>query len=257
MFSWHNKRKRIRTAPFPDAWLEYLETNVPHYGCLSADDQEALRGDLRVFMAEKYWEGCGGLVLTDEIRVTISAQACLLTLRLPDKCYPNVRSILVYPAAYAARTRTVGPGGVVTEGASMRLGEVWQGGPMVLSWQDVKAGALNPRDGRNVVFHEFAHKLDMLDGTADGYPRLYDDAAYVRWHAVMLEEWERLQGQVEDSSDSILDPYGATDAAELFAVATEAFFEKPQQMRRRHADLYSVLKEYFRQDPAERLDSLD
>jgi len=251
--SWQNDEDRIRIAPFPEAWLRFLEANVPHYAHLSETEQEVLRGDLRVFIAQKHWEGCGGLELTDEIQVTIAAQACLLTLCLPDNLYPNVRSIFVYPAAYSAKVRTVGPGGVVTEEMSDRLGEAWRTGPVVLSWQDAKSGGENPEDGHNVVFHEFAHKLDILDGAVDGFPRLYDDAEYKRWHTVMNEEWDAL---VEGSRATILDSYGSTNAGELFAVATEAFFEKPRQMRQRHPRLYRMLKEYFKQDPAARLDAL-
>jgi Mlc titration factor MtfA (ptsG expression regulator) len=253
-FPWQQDWEAIRTAPFPHAWREYLEANVPHYRYLSEWEQEALRGDLRVFMAQKHWEGCGGLTLTDEIRVTVSAQACLLTLCLPHNFYPNVLSIFVYPAAYAATVQRVGPAGVVTEGLEARLGEAWHSGPVVLSWQDAKEGALDAADGQNVVFHEFAHKLDIMDGAADGYPRLHDDAAYSRWHEAMKEEWERLRRESERGHATLLDRYGATNAAELFAVATEAFFEKPRQMREGHERLYEVLKEYFRQDPAARLE---
>lgn len=255
-FGWQQDRERIRTAPFPDPWLEYLETNVPHYTYLSETEQDMLRGDLRLFIAEKHWEGCGGLELTDEVQVTIAAQACLLTLCLPNNLYPKVQSIFVYPAAYAAPTRSVGPAGVVTEGVSFRLGEAWHTGPVVLSWQDAKAGGANPADGRNVVFHEFAHRLDLRTGAVDGFPRLNDEAAYERWHAVMSEEWEHLSAAAESGRATLLDHYGATNAGELFAVATEAFFEKPRQMRKSHQRLYGVLKEYYRQDPAARLDAL-
>jgi Mlc titration factor MtfA (ptsG expression regulator) len=230
--SWQNDHERIRTAPFPEQWLDILQNNVPHYTYLSETEQEVLQGDLRIFIAAKYWEGCGGLELTDEIQVTIAAQASLLTLCLPHNHYP---------------------GGVVTEGYDERLGEAWHIGPVVLSWSDSKAGGENPADGRNVVFHEFAHKLDILDGTVDGFPRLHDDASYHRWHAVMSEEWEVL---VEGGRATILDHYGSTNPGELFAVSVEAFFEKPRQMRSRHPRLYQVLKEYFRQDPGARLDAL-
>lgn len=247
------QRKQLREAPFPEVWLHYLQANVPHYGFLSESEQEALRADLRVFVAEKHWEGCGGLTLTDEMKVTIAAQACLLTLDLPQDYYPNVRSILIYPSTYRARVREMGPDGTVTEGISGRLGEAWRDGPVVLSWDDVRAGSANPRDGRNVVFHEFAHKLDMLDGKVDGFPRLHDDAAYQRWFEVMDEEYRRLRAEAGEGRDTLLDPYGLTSAGELFAVATEAFFEKPAEMSREHPRLYHVLSEYFRQDPAARI----
>jgi len=242
-------------APFPEAWSGYLEANVPHYRYLSETEREVLQGDLRVFIAEKHWEAFGGLELTDEIRVTIAAQACLLTLCLPDNLYPNVRSIYVYPTAYVAPERTVGPDGVVTEGESVRLGEAWHGGPVVLSWSDVKSGGQILGDGHNVVFHEFAHQLDLMDGEVDGYPRLHEDGDYPRWQAAMNDEWAFLLEQAEQGRATVLDHYGATSAGELFAVATEAFFEKPRQLHERHPQLYQVLKEYYRQDPRERLEA--
>ena len=258
LFHWLRERRRekVRSAAFPERWLDYLRENVPHYTYLSDYEQEALRDDLRVFMTEKYWEGCGGLTLTDEIRVTISAQACLLILCLPRDYYPNVRSILVYPAGYRARDLAVNPAGVVTEGESHRLGEAWHDGPVILSWTDAKAGGVDPADGQNVVFHEFAHKLDMLDGAADGYPRLQTDADYRRWYKVMRREYDDLARNSETGRAALLDHYGAESAAELFAVATEAFFEKPRQMRNRHEELYALLREYYGQDPAARLDAV-
>jgi Mlc titration factor MtfA (ptsG expression regulator) len=142
----------------------------------------------------------------------------------------------------------------VTESHSARLGEAWDWGPVVLSWRDAREGGVNPEDGRNVVFHEFAHKLDMQDGRADGYPRLRTEEDYRRWFEVMKREWDTL---VAGGRATILDDYGAESAVELFAVATEAFFERPIQLRERHLDLYRVLSEYYRQDPADRVEALD
>lgn len=258
-FEWLKNRKRdkLREAPFPERWLAYLEASVPHYAALTEPEQQVLQDDTRIFLHEKHWEGCGGLQLTEEMQVVISAQASLLSLNLERKYYPNVLSVLVYPSTYRARVRTVGPAGVVTEGYSHRLGEAWETGPVILSWQDVQTGGRNPRDGRNVVFHEFAHKLDMLNGRSDGTPRLYDDAAYERWYAGMKREWDHLVRAARYGRRTFLDPYGAENASELFAVATEAFFEKPLPMRDYHPDLYAVLQEYYRQDPADRLAALE
>jgi len=258
LFSWlqQRRRDRLRAAPFPEAWLEILQRNVRHYGFLSEYEQHALRSDLRILIAEKFWEGCGGQTITDEVRVTIAAQACLLTLNLKHDFYPNVQSILVYPSGYRAPRRQVDALGIVTEGKDHRLGEAWRIGPVVLSWADVQAGGTNPRDGQNVVLHEFAHKLDMMDGTADGYPRLHEDEDYPRWFEAMSAEYAELVRRSERGQASVLDHYGAENAVELFAVATEAFFEKPLPLRRRHARLYAVLQEYYRQDPADRLEAL-
>jgi len=251
------KRDKLRLAPFPERWLEYLQARVPYYAYLTAAEQEMLRGDLRIFMAEKYWEGCGGLALTEEIKVVISAQACLLTLGLPQKFYPNVRSILVYPAGFRVPEREVVAPGIVTEGTVATLGQAWQHGPVVLSWQDAKEGAIDPSDGQNLVFHEFARQLDMVDGVVDGVPRLYEDEDYRRWFEVMSAEYEALSQHAAEGRAVVLGHYGAQDAAELFAVCTEAFFEKPREMRQDHPLLYRVLQEYYQQDPAARLDRLD
>jgi Mlc titration factor MtfA (ptsG expression regulator) len=255
--SWlrERRRRKLLDEPFPEEWLAYLDANVSHYKFLSDPERARLCGDLRVLLAEKYWEGCGGLTLTDEMKVTISAQACLLTLNLQHDFFANVGSILVYPACYRVLERRTGRDGVVTETRRPRLGEAWHYGPVVLSWQDAWSGGANPHDGRNVVFHEFAHKLDMNDGRVDGVPRLHDEAAYDRWAEVVSAEYAELVEQSEKGRATVLDHYGAENAGEFFAVATEAFFEKPRQMRRRHERLYGVLREYYCQDPAARVDA--
>ena len=159
-----HRRDDIDTQPFPAEWLEILQRNAPVYDLLSEAEQIRLRSDLSVFIAKKNWEGCAGLELTDEMKVTIAAQACLLTLNREHHYFANVESILVYPADYHAKETRRDGSGVVNEGMSNRLGEAWTTGPIVLSWFDAQMGGSNPRDGRNVVYHEFAHKLDMTDG---------------------------------------------------------------------------------------------
>jgi Mlc titration factor MtfA (ptsG expression regulator) len=255
--SWlrQHRRRRILSQAFPGLWLSYLDANVRHYQYLSTAEQAALRDHLRIFMAEKYWEGCAGLTLTDEMEVTISAQACLLTLNLPIKYFPNVGSIFVYPAGYQVVERKRGPGGTVTERLTYRLGEAWHFGPVVLSWQDARYGGVNPEDGRNVVLHEFAHKLDINDGRVDGVPDLEGNAAYERWAEVMSAQYERLVWESGKRHATVLDQYGATNAGEFFAVATEAFFEKPRQLREKHEPRYRMLREYYCQDPAARVDA--
>lgn len=250
------KRKELLETPFPEEWLHYLQKNFPYYALLSPKEQETLRNDLRIFLAEKNWEGCAGLEMTEEIQVTISAEACLLTLGLEHDYYPNVESILVYPSGYVAREQRAQPGGVVVEGHSARLGEAWLYGPVVLSWDSVRSDGRNSNDGHNVVLHEFAHKLDMAAGRADGVPRLHDDAEYDRWAEVMSAEYQALVANSTEGHATLLNSYGATNAGEFFAVATECFFEKPRQMQRTHTALYEVLRDYYRQDPAARLEAL-
>jgi Mlc titration factor MtfA (ptsG expression regulator) len=255
LFEWfaEHRRQRVVEPPFPEEWLEVLNRNMPVYALLIADEQSRLRDDLRILLAEKSWEGCGGLELTDEIKVTIAAQACLLTLNRKHDYFANVESILVYPTDYHARDRRRDASGVVDETISDRLGEAWSNGPIVLSWFDVQKGGSNPDDGSNVVYHEFAHKLDVTDGEMNGVPLLDDDAQVATWAEVMHAEFENLVAAVEKGHETLLDPYGATNAAEFFAVATECFFEKPMQMLHRHPHLYHVLQGYYHQDPAARL----
>ena len=255
IFSWLRRRRRQKmlARPFPPEWHHYLLQNVAHYKYLSEAEQARLRDDLRIFIAEKTWEGCGGLEMTDEIKVTIAAQACLLVLGREHDYYSRVQSILVYPQAYLVPSRETGPGGLVLEGTADLIGEAHYRGPVVLSWEDVLYEGRHPRSGRNVVFHEFAHQLDMMDGAIDGTPPLEDRAQYRRWQKVMTAEYQRLIEESEQGHATLLDQYGTKDEGEFFAVATECFFCRPAAMARRHRQLYDLLREYYRQDPAARL----
>lgn len=257
IFDWFRERhrKELIEQPFPEPWAAWLEENFAHYAYLTDEERAKLHNDLRIFVDEKSWEGCGGLEMNEEIKVTIAAQACLLLLNLEHNYYANIESVLVYPTAYVAREQEVGPGGVVTVGPSGRLGEAWLTGPVILSWMDVKTGGMNEHDGRSVVLHEFAHKLDLGDGSADGVPRLENDTQYDRWADVMSAEYKRLVEDAEKGHATLLDDYGATDAAEFFAVATECFFEKGVQMRESHPELYEVMKSYYKQDTAARIEA--
>lgn len=244
------RRKRLRSAPFPAAWLEIIERNVRFYACLPEADRHELEGLVQIFLAEKTFEGCGGLELTDEIKVTIAAQACLLLLHRQTDIYPRLVTILVYPSAYVARSIKPIGGPVVLEGESARLGESWTTGVVVLSWDDVQAGASDIHDGQNLVLHEFAHQLDREDGAINGTPLLERRSQYLAWGRVLNAEYERLQRDGRAGRSTVLDLYGATDPAEFFAVATECFFEKPRVLRKRHPELYDELKTFYRQDPA-------
>ena len=259
MFGWLRRlrRRRLAGAPFPDAWVAILQQRFPLYRRLSGTDHAKLRSDIRWFLGEKRFEGCGGLAITDEIRVLVAAQACLLILRGSSDAYDTLKSILVYPSTYFSQTAQPGEGGVVSEEASVRLGESWQHGAVVLAWDSVRHGAANPFDGRNVVFHEFAHQLDQEDGQADGAPVLGRDlslaervAAYSSWARVLTRKYGALQRKARQGRKTLLDTYGATNPAEFFAVATEAFFEKPAPLLKRHPKLYAELKAFYRQDPA-------
>lgn len=257
MFQWiaNRRRKKLTEAPFPLAWEEIIRRNVVHYGMLSDAERAHLRALIQVFIAEKDWEGCGGLTLTDEIRVTISAGACLLLLNLPHNYYQNVESILVYPSTVVPPPHV--PGFFETsfepvEDVGPILGQVFQQGPVIIIWDAALHGGRHPELGHNVVYHEFAHKLDMLNGAADGTPPLQDRAEYREWVDVCSREYLRLRRDAERGKNSFLDAYGATNEAEFFAVATEQFFDKPHTMINQSPDLYRVLQEYYRQDPVER-----
>ena len=245
----NRRRRRLRAEPTPPRWLEILERNVPLYRRLEAEDQRELLGHMRVFLAEKHFEGCGGLEMTDEIRVTIAAQACILLLRRETNYYPRLITILVYPEAYVARSLQPVGGGVMMEGESVRLGEAWKEGVVVLSWDDVRRGASDPLDGHNVVLHEFAHQLDQQDGFADGVPILERRGQYVTWARVLGADYEQLRRDAELGRASVLDEYGATNPAEFFAVATECYFEKPEQLKLKHPALYEELRGFYQFDP--------
>jgi MtfA peptidase len=253
IFAWfkRRRRKKLLQSIFPVEWIDYLNKNVALYSLLTESEQIKLRNDLRILVAEKNWEGCGGLLITDEIKVTISAQAALLLLGIQHDYYDRVRSILVYPSGYRSSEGWIGPDGVVYFDVGT-LGEAWYDGPVVLAWDMVLEGGRNPRDGRNLVMHEFAHQLDYLDGLVDGTPILRDQEQYQKWHEVMNFEYGKLQIAAEYNKPTVLDTYGATNPAEFFAVSTEAFFEKPIQLQEKHPDLYNLLKDYYGQDAAER-----
>jgi Mlc titration factor MtfA (ptsG expression regulator) len=249
-FSWLRRRRRDRllAEPFPQQWLRYLDEHVPHYVRLRPDDRQRLRDLLRIFIAEKNWEGCGGLEMTDEIKLTIAALACLLILHKDPNSYYRLSSILVYPDTYVGAVsqfplRNPRP-------IDAREGESWPGGPVILNWEEIVENLLAPR-GSNLVLHEFAHQLDMADRYADGMPLLDDPKQYQAWRAIVREEYQRLVDDVRHHRPTVLNKYGAKNEAELFAVATESFFERPRLLQEHHGALYRLLAEFYHQDPAQ------
>jgi hypothetical protein len=251
MFDFFKNRRReaLRQEPLTPAERAILEKNVHYLATLDEGDRRAHEGLVRIFLAEKSFEGCGGLELTEEIKVTIAGLACILLLGRETDIYPDVDAILVYPSAYRAVGRT-NEGGVLVEGEQARLGESWTRGVVIVAWDHVKATATQPGHGQNVVLHEFAHQLDGEDGAMDGAPDLGARAKYTSWARVLGEEFGELSKKVHDGRASDIDGYGATNPAEFFAVVTEMFFEKPRALKRRHPDLYDELAAFYRQDPA-------
>jgi len=191
------RRERLEKLPFPPAWLRILQERVPYYGLLSPDEQTELQKLVRVFLVEKKFEGCGGQKITDEIRVTIAAQACILLLNREHDYYAGLESILVYPSSYLAPSEFVDEAGVVHEGDEGRLGEAWLRGAIILSWDEVRQDSRDFQDGRNVTFHEFAHQLDQQDGSFDGAPLLEKASHYRSWARVLPKEYAALNEAAE------------------------------------------------------------
>jgi hypothetical protein len=254
VMGWLRRRRRRRCfeRPLPDAWRRFLLANFAQYAWLAEPERARLDGLTQILVAEKNWEGCNGLVMTDEVKVTIAAQAGLLVIGLADEYFDSILSVLVYPGSYVARETVLRPGGVVIEGQSLRLGEASSIGAIVLSWPDVLQSGRIPDDGANVVFHEFAHALDLQGHGFDGAPLLENRAQYQTWAEVMTTEYHRLIGRTRRGYHTLLDPYGTVNEAEFFAVATECFFERPLDMEQEHPKLYELFRNFFHQDPAER-----
>jgi MtfA peptidase len=243
------KRRRVRDQPFPAAWREILNRRVPYFRLLPADLQIQLKKHIQVFVAEKQFTGCDGLAITDEVRVTIAAQACLLILNRWTDYFPNLRQILVYPGAFIVERLRAEPSGILQEQRQVLSGESWSQGQVVLSWEDAIEGAAVVDDGRNVVIHEFAHQLDQEKGYANGAPPLLRRGRLQRWSQVLGEEFGKLQQQAAFGQPSLFSHYGATDPAEFFAVISEVFFEQPQRMASEHPALYGELRNLYRVDP--------
>ncbi len=244
------RRRRLLARPIPAHWPELIARNFGLFNLLSEADQTKLLKVMRVFAAERHWEGCAGMEVGEEVRLAIASQACLLLLGIPDHDYfSQVRSILVYPQAYLLPQHRH-EGAVVHEEPVPAAGTAVFNGPVLLSWEDVVRGGRNARDGRNVVLHEFAHFLDMEEGLVNGTPPLGSRKELEMWQSVMTEEYHRLRQASEAGLATLLNRYGKMDPGEFFAVATECFFEQPGRMQRSHPRLYEVLKGYFGQDPA-------
>jgi MtfA peptidase len=243
------RRRRLMMQPLSPESDAVVRRRVIYRRFLPLELQQHLQALFNVFLDEKLFEGCGGLTLTDEMRLIIAAQACILLLGGQSDMFPKLRTILVYPHGYVAPHSMLRPDGTVSEGMQARTGESWPFGNVVLSWEDVARDAVAVEKGRNIVFHEFAHQLDAESGPAPGAPVLPSSARYSDWSRVLGREYELLRDAVKAEMPTLLDPYGATSPAEFFAVATECFFLKATELRSSHRELYDQLKLYYRQDP--------
>ncbi len=244
------RRRKLMEQPLPPEWLAIIERNVEYYHHLTDEDRSRLGGLTRIFLDETIFEGAGGLELTDEIRVTIAAQACLLLLGLEQDTYADLRTVIVYPGAFVVPYDVHLGDWLVNRESRVLSGESWGHGTVILSWHDVVAGTADLRDGYNVVFHEFAHRLDQESGSANGAPDLPERSMYAGWARVLGREYQGLIDDLEHHRPTELDGYGAESPAEFFAVATEFFFERPHRMRAHHPELYEQFRLFYRRDPA-------
>lgn len=247
----NRRRRHLLAQPFPSHWLSILHGNVRLYGSLTSPQQMKLRDDLRIFIAERYWESADDLVINDEVQVTIAAHAALLALNLDPHIdwYRPVKTIIMHSGSFISVGKQMRSGGVISEG-SANSGEAWHNGPVILSWNDTVWGGRNTLDGRNLALHEFAHVLDMADGLSNGTPPLTERIDGKTWHRTMTDAYEQLIDDAEFGHATLLDVYGATNVAEFFAVATEAFFERGQAMRQLLPELYATMRAFYGQDPA-------
>ena len=256
MPGWFRSRRRARilAQPFPAGWDAWIDEHVAMARRLGPAERQRLRELVQVFVAERHWEGCGGLELTDEHKVTIAAQACFLLLGRDEDLYDDVQSILVYPSTVIAPPRALGlfeqPTAPVAEGSAL-LGQAMLGGPVVLAWDAVLAGAREESWG-NVVVHELAHKIDMANGRVDGVPPLASRAERARWQAVCSAAFADHRARVELGWPTVIDPYGATNEAEFFAVATETFVAHPHELAAEAPALFALLADFYRLVPAGR-----
>ena len=256
--AWLAPRWRLRRAlarPLAPAELAIIERNVAQYRGMDPARRAELQGLVKHFLHSKTFVGCAGLAITDEMRVTIAAQACLLLLGRPGKVYPGLDSVLVYPGAFLVPRNEVDAAGVVTETRQDLLGESWGDGRVILSWEHVRRAGHEAEGTHNVVLHEFAHQLDSESGSTNGAPILGSPERYRSWSETLGRDFALLRRDTAWGYRDVLDPYGATNPAEFFAVATETFFEVPHALAARHPALYAEFQAYFRVDPRDWLDA--
>ncbi len=243
------RQRRLAASRLSAKQRRFLLRAVPLYARLPAALRPRLEGRMHVFLDAKEFIGCRGLEVTDEMRLLIAAQACLLTLQREEACFPGFRTILLHPDTYVAEEVRHDEEIEILE-EHVRTGESWHRGPVVLSWADVLADTRDGTDGRNVVLHEFAHKLDEAHDAGEGLPALGEPAQYASWAAVFSREYEALCAAADRGRDTLIDPYGAESPAEFFAVVTEAFFEQSADLERAHPALYGELAKFYAVDPA-------
>lgn len=243
------QRKKITMKPFNKHWRKIIHKRIPAFKKMPTDVQLQLKNHIQVFLAEKEFIGCNGVVIDDEVRVTVAAQACLLLLNRKTNYYAKLHSILIYPREFIKEQTNRSANGVEYKQRIALKGESWGFGKVVLSWEDIIFGAEQPCDGQNVVIHEFAHQLDQENGRANGAPILTATQNYATWSSTFEKEFKQLQHQANTHKPSLFDYYGATNPAEFFAVTSEVFFEQPLRFKHEHGALYQQLSRFYHVDP--------
>ena len=249
------RRRRIQqhdTLPEP-AWRDAI-ASLPLLGGLSGDELNRLRELVILFLHEKELVAAGGVVLSDDMRLKIAAQACLPILNLGLDYYAGWVSVIVYPDEFVPEYEFMDEDGVVHHVREPMIGESWERGPVILSGADVEHSG--EHDGVNVVIHEFAHKLDMLNGAPDGFPPLHREMDRATWTRAFSGAFADFSAKVESGAEAVIDPYAAESPAEFFAVMSEAFFEIPHTLQREYPEVYRQLAAFYRQDPAARQNSI-
>lgn len=241
-------RQRLLTQPLSDGARQIVEAQVPLATRLPEHLRPAFEGKINLFLHQVTFHGCEGLEITEDMKLSIAAQACLL-ISGSDAWYRHLRTVLVYPAAFQSVGRGH-DGYVVIERRTIRSGESWQYGPVILSWQDSAQGALNAVDGHNVVLHEFAHQLDGLSGDTDGAPLMAKGQSFDTWRRVINAAFEHHVAQVQAGRHTVIDEYGAEGPEEFFAVTIELFFEKPDKLKADEPEVYQQLSELLQLDPS-------
>ena len=245
-FSRWRRARILRRSHIDDGlWQRTLDHNPVLVG-LSEDERSRLHERVALFLHAKQIHGAAGLEPDEEMNLTIAVQACILTLNLPADWYDGWVEIIVYPDEFVPNVQWQDEFGIVHEGREVHSGEAWLHGPVILSWTDIAHGGT---DGVNVVIHEFAHKIDMLDGVANGCPPLHTQMSRERWSAVFGSAYRDFCAKVDKKISITIDPYGAESPAEFFAVMSEAFFEMPEAVRSPYPDVYQQLVTFYRQDP--------
>ena len=243
------QRNKIKIQPFKKEWRKIIQQRIPYFRQMPVDLQLQLKQHIQVFLSEKNFVGCNGVQITDEIKITVAAQACLLLLNRKTDFYPKLNTILVYPRAFIKEQQSIESNGVLHSKKVALAGESWDFGKVVSSWQDTLDGAKLPNDGHNVVIHEFAHQLDQENGKANGAPILNAGQSYQTWSDTFQLQFEKLKINAKAGKHSLFDYYGATNPAEFFAVASEVFFEQAKQFNDEYPLLYQQLKQFYKVDP--------